>query len=144
MQPLYLYYYRNMNPPLDDTPYINNLIRELIEDEKRIIESFEYLSHHELNIENEKIYKDMINDSKDHIRILKVIYTNINNKLYEDDSDDKDVITNLKDIVLLNVVMSKKYRKILYSLKSDVHRFMLNDIIIDNTNNSILLNMLMK
>ena len=37
MQPIYLYYYRNIaNPPMDDRPYINKMISESIKEENNL------------------------------------------------------------------------------------------------------------
>lgn len=141
MQPFNIYY-RSMNPPLDDTPYINSLIDELIEGEQILINSFDYLLSIDDDERSKEIYQELINDSKNHIRLLKVIYMNLNNKVYEEKKVSTMVLKDIKSIMLKSSRMSKKYRKILYSVKSNVHRYMLSDIITDTTNNLVLLNML--
>lgn len=142
MQPWYFNYYgRMINPPLDDKNYINKLIEESIENENLLLESFEYLNSKETNQNNIKIYRHIISDSNTHIKLLKTIYGNLNDKLYSSLKEDKKILTKINEIEFLNLEMSKKYRKILYGLQSEVHKYMVFDIIIDNTNNITLLSM---
>lgn len=137
-------YYRSFNPPLDDRPYINSLIESLIDEETTLINSYSSLLDNETNQDNIDVYNELINDSKSHIRLLKVIYGNLNNEEYSNNKLNNKLIKDLKKLILKNTLMSKKYRKILYNLKSNTHKYMLNDIIMDILNNIVLLNMLYK
>lgn len=145
MQPLYLYnYYRKMtNPSLDDTPYINEMIEESINDESNLIKSYNYMINKESNKDNIKEYQSIIYDSKTHIKLLQTIYGNINNKSYEQDIQKGEAIANIKDIIFTNVELNKKLRKLYYSMRNNIQRAMIFDIIIDNINNNIILTTMM-
>ena len=139
MQPYYIYYYRNIpNLSADDTPYIIKMIDNSIESELILIKYYE-----SVNGNKDTIYNKLIKDAKSHINILKTIYGNLSGKSYNKDKTLEKNIDSVKSAIIENIELSKMYRKILYYMKNQVHRYMLFDIIIDNINNSILLNMLM-
>lgn len=143
MQPIYLYYYRNIgNPPMDDRPYINKMISESINEENNLIASYQELLDKETNEVNIKIYKSMINDAKTHIRLLETIYGNLNGKVFNEQIEIDDISTNIKDIIYRNVELSKKYRKILYAMKNNTHKYMMFDLVVDTINNDTLLDVL--
>ncbi|MCK9470580.1 MAG: hypothetical protein WC006_08690 [Bacilli bacterium] len=144
MQPLFWYNLRNMqNPELDDTSYLNNMITMLIEDENIMINSYEYMLNNS-NQEDKKIYRNLIKDSKTHINLLMTIYGNLNNKIYNGVTSNFEVIKDIRSLIIKNVEMSKKYRKILFGARTKVHRYMILDILIDNINSNTLLNLLEK
>lgn len=144
MQPLYWYNLRSMqNPELDDTSYLNKMITMLIEDENILINSYEYMQSIS-NQEDKNIFKNLIKDSKTHINMLMTIYGNLNNKVYNAVISNFEVVKNIRSLIIKNIEMSKKYRKILFGARTKVHRYMILDILIDNINGSTLLNMLEK
>jgi len=131
------------NPELDDTSYLNNMITMLIEDENIMINSYEYMLNNS-NQEDKKIYRNLIKDSKTHINLLMTIYGNLNNKIYNGVTSNFEVIKDIRSLIIKNVEMSKKYRKILFGARTKVHRYMILDILIDNINSNTLLNLLEK
>ena len=130
------------NPDIDDLPYVNKIIGESIKEENNLIASYKKMVDSDPSEVNKKMYKSMINDANTHIRILKSIYGNLNGKAFGEEIEIDDISTNIKDIIYRNVMLSKKYRKILYAMKSNVHRYMMFDLVIDTINNDALLNVL--
>ena len=138
MQPYYIYYRSMPTLPIDDTPYIIKMIDDAIRSELMLINYYE-----SINDNNDNVYYSLIRNAKSHIYILKTIYGNLSGKSYNKDIPKENKIKTISDAIIKNIELSKMYRTILYSMKNQTHRYMLFDIIIDNINNSILLNMIM-
>lgn len=134
MFPFYYHLYRN-SLPLDDTPYLKMLLEESIIIQASILSFFE----RNLNESNKETYKEIINNSQTHLNLLQIIYVNLFGKKYEYNNKILGY-SNIEEVKKAIIDLSKKLRKLIYSLKSQTHKYMLFDIIIDNINNIILIN----
>lgn len=126
--------YRN-SLPLDDTSYLKKILEESIEIQNNLLT---YLNN--LGIDkNIQSYNQILKSSRTNYRLLQVIYSNL---------FGEDYILNLKfknyrdkESVILDIInLSEKLRKLLYGLNSQVHKYMLFDVIVSNINNLFIYN----
>src|SRR5690554_2988103 len=126
--------YRN-SLPLDDTSYLKKILEESIVIQNNLLTYFIKLG----NDKNNKSYNQILKSSRTNYRLLQVIYSNL---------FGEDYILNLKfknyrdkESVMLDIVnLSEKLRKLLYGLNSQVHKYMLFDVIVSNINNLFIYN----
>src|SRR5690554_1735115 len=125
--------YRN-SLPLDDAPYLKNLLEEAIVTQYNLFSYFSELD----SKQNNKILSQILKSSRTNYRLLQVIYSNlfgnelllgIKLKRYEDK----------ESVILVIIDLSEKLRKLLYGISSQTHKYMLFDLIISDLNNMLLL-----
>src|SRR5690606_20446631 len=120
--------------PLDDNSYLKKILEESIVIQNNLLTYFIKFG----NDKNNKSYNQILKSSRTNYRLLQVIYSNLFGEDYMLNSKFKNYRD--KESVMLDIInLSEKLRKLLYGLKSQVHKYMLFDIINNNINNISLL-----
>ena len=88
------------------------------------------------------IIDNIIKDSEKNLKLLEIMYSNINGKPYKHIESEIGYTSSIKEMIIKNINLSKKIRTILYGVKNNTHKYMAFDIIVDNINNISLLNLL--
>ena len=126
--------YRN-SLPLDDTSYLKKILEESIEIQNNLLTYFIKFG----NDKNIQSYNQILKSSRTNYRLLQVIYSNLFGEDYILNSKFKNYRD--KESVILDIInLSEKLRKLLYGLKSQVHKYMLFDVIVSNINNLFIYN----
>lgn len=126
--------YRN-SLPLDDTSYLKKILEESIVIQNNLLTYFSKFG----NDKNNKSYNQILKSSRTNYRLLQVIYSNLFGEDYILNSKFKNYRD--KENVILDIInLSEKLRKLLYGLNSQVHKYMLFDVIVSNINNLFIYN----
>lgn len=126
--------YRN-SLPLDDTSYLKKILEESIVIQNNLLTYFSKFG----NDKNNKSYNQILKSSRTNYRLLQVIYSNLFGEDYILNSKFKNYRD--KESVILDIInLSEKLRKLLYGLNSQVHKYMLFDVIVSNINNLFIYN----
>lgn len=129
--------------------YVSKFIEYAIADELGVSRFYKDLSERVTDLEDKRILKGMSIDEMKHSKMLRELYTEINNTACPDIKDEADetehkenVLTAFANAIQGETDTVERYRTLLFAFEKPEYKNMITEIITDEQNHSAKLNYL--